>query len=73
MALINCPKCQKEIPDKVKVCPQCGYSLVSESNNENTQKVKETDVKNSSRNIKLIILAIVILIIIQMIRKILFS
>ena len=73
MALINCPKCQKEIPDKVKDCPQCGYPLVSESNDENTQKVEENGVKNSSRNIKFVILAIVILIIIQMIRKILFS
>jgi len=25
MALINCPECQKEISDKTKNCPHCGY------------------------------------------------
>lgn len=25
MALINCPECNKEISDKAKVCPHCGY------------------------------------------------
>jgi len=27
MALINCPECNKEISDKAKVCPNCGYDL----------------------------------------------
>ncbi len=27
MALINCPECNKEISDTVKICPHCGYRL----------------------------------------------
>ena len=27
MALIKCPECDKEISDKVKRCPQCGYPI----------------------------------------------
>lgn len=27
MALIKCPECEKEISDKVKSCPQCGYPI----------------------------------------------
>lgn len=27
MALINCPECSKEISDKVKACPHCGYPM----------------------------------------------
>ena len=29
MALINCPECEKEISDKVKACPHCGYPMES--------------------------------------------
>lgn len=29
MALINCPECSKEISDKAKECPHCGYPLSS--------------------------------------------
>ena len=32
MALINCPECGKEISDKAKMCPNCGYQ------NENVKK-----------------------------------
>ncbi len=31
MALIKCPECQREISDKVKTCPHCGYPLIDES------------------------------------------
>ena len=27
MSLINCPECNKEISDKAKCCPNCGYEL----------------------------------------------
>lgn len=27
MALINCSECGKEISDKAKTCPNCGYKL----------------------------------------------
>ena len=30
MALINCPECGKEISDKVKACPNCGYPIIEE-------------------------------------------
>jgi len=31
MALIGCPECQKEISDKTKNCPHCGYPLENNS------------------------------------------
>ncbi|MBQ2882693.1 MAG: zinc ribbon domain-containing protein [Alphaproteobacteria bacterium] len=27
MALINCPECNREISDKAKACPHCGYPI----------------------------------------------
>ncbi len=27
MALINCPECNKEISDKTRKCPHCGYPI----------------------------------------------
>lgn len=27
MALIKCPECRKEISDKARECPHCGYPL----------------------------------------------
>ena len=61
MALINCPECQKEISDKVKACPNCGYPF-SESN---TQKVVITDVKLKSSKVipKIVIAGISIIVI----------
>ena len=64
MALINCPECQKEISDKVKVCPQCGYPLVSEPNNENTQRVEVTNIKISSQKIKPIVIGTIVTVIV---------
>ncbi len=34
MALINCPECKKEISDKCKKCPNCGYPLKRNDNNK---------------------------------------
>lgn len=31
MALINCPECNREISDKVKSCPHCGYPIEEET------------------------------------------
>ncbi|HHX60607.1 MAG TPA: zinc ribbon domain-containing protein [Epulopiscium sp.] len=42
MALISCPECSKEISDRVKSCPHCGYPLIEE--NTNAQKVELTSV-----------------------------
>lgn len=38
MALINCPECTKEISDKVKTCPHCGYPF----NDDQTQGIINT-------------------------------
>ena len=40
MALINCPECQKEISEKVKSCPHCGYPFETNSvgNSQQTDK-----------------------------------
>lgn len=37
MSLINCPECGKEISDKAKTCPHCGYPL-----EEYVSKTKES-------------------------------
>lgn len=43
MALINCPECHKEISDRVKSCPHCGYPLLEEL--KEAQKVEVTSIK----------------------------
>lgn len=35
MALINCPECEKQVSDKAKTCPNCGFPI------ENVDKVDE--------------------------------
>lgn len=57
MALIKCPECGKEISDKVKACPHCGFPLVEESaqmlpNLTNPQEVEVTGVKIKNLNTK---------------------
>ena len=37
MALINCPECNKEISDTVKICPHCGYKLPKTKNVQSPQ------------------------------------
>lgn len=46
MALISCPECSKEISDKVKACPFCGYPFQEESETEtpDVQKVEVSGV-----------------------------
>lgn len=41
MALINCPECSKEISDKVKSCPHCGFPM---EETEETQKVEISSI-----------------------------
>ena len=43
MALINCPECSKEISDKVKSCPHCGYPM-----EEGNSKVGNSDIVDIS-------------------------
>jgi hypothetical protein len=72
MALINCPECDKEISDKVKACPNCGYPIIEEDGTYATEpqqveltgvsiKTKPTFKKNASiAVISLIAIAILI-------------
>jgi len=50
----------KGISDKVKVCPHCGYPLVSESNSGNAHRVEVTSIKISSKKIKPIIISVIV-------------
>jgi len=50
MALINCPECSKEISDKVKSCPNCGFPFddaLSQNEETKPQQVELTGVKIS--------------------------
>lgn len=55
MALINCPECGKEISDKVKACPHCGYPLVENSEENNTIEFTEQKPKKMSAQKKKVI------------------
>lgn len=41
MSLIKCPECHKEISDKAKTCPHCGYPLEQYGNNVETTQNEE--------------------------------
>jgi hypothetical protein len=46
MALIHCPECNREISDKVKACPYCGYPFTEDTEKQNqVQQVEVTGVK----------------------------
>ncbi len=66
MALINCPECQKEISDRVKSCPNCGYPLIEDLTE--IQKVEITSVKfkkmDRSKKIKIAVSSLIILVIV---------
>jgi uncharacterized membrane protein YvbJ len=63
MALIQCPECEKEISDKVKACPHCGFPFENNSSTP-SQKVEVTDIKINSTKIKSIITGIVVTIVV---------
>lgn len=42
MALITCPECEKEISDKVKACPHCGYPFPE--NNQTSSIPQQVEV-----------------------------
>jgi hypothetical protein len=48
MALIECPECKKEISDKAKECPHCGYPIVKKEE----KKKQETKKRFSSKKYK---------------------
>lgn len=37
MALINCPDCKKEVSDRSKECPHCGFPIALESGKRDTR------------------------------------
>lgn len=44
MALINCPECGKQISDKVKACPHCGYPFEEQQTSPNDSAIKKHKV-----------------------------
>jgi len=42
MALIQCPECNKEISDKVKTCPHCGYPF--EENSDKSNNIQQVEI-----------------------------
>ena len=63
MALITCPECGKEISDKVKACPHCGYPLTAEAEqsvpDSAPQQVEVVSVKVNPQKTKKIIIGAV--------------
>lgn len=49
MAMITCPECKKEISDKAKICPYCGYPFGEQENN--IEEIKEEQNSNVDTNI----------------------
>ena len=55
MALINCPKCGKQISDKAVKCPHCGFVPGSIQNNQLASSLdQQQPASESKRNIKLV-------------------
>lgn len=48
MALVNCPECNKEVSEKARVCPNCGYPLL-----KNRVKLSENRKKMFSKKTKI--------------------
>lgn len=53
MSLIHCPECNKEISDKVKACPFCGFPFSQDSDNKgDIQQVEISSVNISPKDPK---------------------
>lgn len=51
MALIQCPECNKEISDKVKTCPHCGFPFGDKTDGQgNVQQVEIASVNISPKD-----------------------
>lgn len=69
MALIKCPECQREISDKVKACPHCGYPLSLDESTDSltpaTSGANEITTLPPTKTRKIIpVIAVVVIIII---------
>ena len=51
MALIKCPECRKEISDKARACPNCGYP-VNEEKKEKRINLVAAKCPNCGSNIE---------------------
>jgi len=64
MALIKCPECNKEISDKVKSCPHCGYPFDEAFSNNKPQPVEITSInlnrKKSKKILKFILIVVIV-------------
>lgn len=64
MALISCPECGKDISDKVKVCPHCGYPMTPEAEqgipSPAPQQVEVVSVKVDAKKPKKILAGVLI-------------
>lgn len=55
MSLIKCPSCQKQISDKVELCPHCDYSFnQSEDDIERLKVLKFRDYRNKMFRFKML-------------------
>jgi len=50
MALINCPECEKEISDKTKACPHCGFPI-PEQKQQDAERVLGKDAISKEKEI----------------------
>lgn len=64
MSLINCPKCSKEVSDKIEFCPHCGYQFANEKDsNEQQADTMEIAVNKKSKKNRVILFSAILLII----------
>ena len=56
MALVNCPECKKEISNKAKLCPQCGYDI--------SKYMKKTWIAKNKRKMISWLLAVICLLVV---------
>lgn len=55
MALIKCPECGKDISDKVKNCPNCGFPIAEEKQEAQKVEISSVNIKiNKERRNKII-------------------
>ena len=77
MALIQCPECNKEISDKVKICPFCGFPFESSTDTKNdVQQVEITSVNIAPKDpnkIKRAIIGIITAVVILVLGFVIFS
>lgn len=67
MALIKCPECEKDISDKVKSCPNCGYPMEIENNETQKVEISSVNIKmdKSKKNkiVKIVVLITVVVLV----------